>query len=151
MAYDDLDNGTRLASMRTTASFQRTRMSADRTLMSALRTALSMIGFGFTIFSFFRTLAKDKLLGPNVPEHAPALFGIALVVLGISVLSAGILADRRYARELARQREGFLAEGLLRKDDPYPRSYAVIVALLALMVGLVVLATIMLSLVNRPL
>lgn len=150
MAYEDLDTGTRMASMRTTASFQRTRMSADRTLMSALRTSLSMIGFGFTIFSFFRTLAKDRLLGPNVPEHAPALFGLALVVLGVSVLSAGILADRRYTRELQRQRDGFLAEGLLRGDDPYPRSYAVLVAMLALLVGLAVLATIMLSIVNRP-
>jgi hypothetical protein len=43
-----------LSSRRTGLSFQRTRMSADRTLMSVIRTSLALIGFGFTIFQFFR-------------------------------------------------------------------------------------------------
>jgi putative membrane protein len=33
-------------------------MSADRTLMSVVRTSLSLIGFGFTIYQFFRRRAR---------------------------------------------------------------------------------------------
>jgi hypothetical protein len=51
----DLDGESfELSSRRTGLSFQRTRMSADRTLMSVIRTSLALIGFGFTIFHFFR-------------------------------------------------------------------------------------------------
>ena len=148
MAYEDLDNGTRMASMRTTASFQRTRLSADRTLMSSMRTALSLIGFGFTIFSFFRSLGRDKLLGPGVPDHAPALFGLSLVTLGVLVLALGIAADFRFVAGLRRQRDGFLDEGLLRRDDLYPRSWVMLIAFLLLLVGIGALFSIVISFIG---
>ena len=142
MGFDDLDTGTRMASMRTTASFQRTRMSADRTLMSCVRTSLSMIGFGFTIFSFFRTLAKEELLGSQVPTHAPAQFGLALVSLGVLVLTIALVADFRFNASLRRQRQTFLDAGLLRPDDEFPRSWVWVIALLLLLVGLAAMLSI---------
>ncbi|TPE58837.1 DUF202 domain-containing protein [Sandaracinobacter neustonicus] len=138
-----MDNGTRMASMRTTAAFQRTRMASDRTLMASLRTSLSMIGFGFTIFSFFRTLAKDDLLGNQVPNHAPALFGLALVMLGVTTLSIALVADFRYNASLRRQRQTFLEAGLLRADDDFPRSWAWVIAFLLLLVGLMAMLSIL--------
>lgn len=141
MAFEDLDSGTSMASMRTTASFQRTRLSADRTLMSCLRTSLSMIGFGFTIFSFFRTLGKEQLLSGALPDHAPAIFGLSLVVLGILVLTIALISDFRFNQSLRRQRATFLAAGLLRPDDDFPRSWVWVIALLLLLVGLFAILT----------
>jgi putative membrane protein len=43
-----------LSSQRTAMSFERTAMATDRTLMAVVRTSLALIGFGFTIFEFFR-------------------------------------------------------------------------------------------------
>src|SRR4030095_879663 len=78
---------TELSSRRTGMSFQRTRMSADRTLMSVIRTSLSLIGFGFTIFQVFQKAHESGMLKSN---KAPLNFGIALVLLGIAALIAGI-------------------------------------------------------------
>jgi Cu/Ag efflux protein CusF len=63
-----------LGSRRTRLSFQRTRMSADRTLMSIVRTAPSLIGFGFTIFHFFRRL-RESAGAQVVPVGAARNFG----------------------------------------------------------------------------
>jgi len=131
-----LNDGTRLASMRTSMSFQRTRMSADRTLMSSLRTSLSMIGFGFTISSVFQGLRERELLGPHVPENAGGLFGLALIVLGILVLLFAIVAERRYMIILRRQRDALIADGLLTAEEPFPRSFVMVLAILLLLVGL---------------
>ena len=79
MSQTEMSPGDRMAAMRTALAFQRTRMAADRTLMSVQRTSLSLIGFGFTIFSFFRSLADKKLLPEAIPSAAPARFGLTLV------------------------------------------------------------------------
>jgi putative membrane protein len=42
-------------------------MSADRTLMSVVRTSLSLIGFGFTIFQFFRYLRQSVEAAQKIP------------------------------------------------------------------------------------
>src|SRR5262245_51890744 len=73
-----------LSSRRTGLSFQRTRMSADRTLMSIMRTSLSLIGFGFTLFQFFRYLRQS--VGTHVPVQAARNFGMALVIFGVLLL-----------------------------------------------------------------
>lgn len=86
----DLLGGTDAASMelssrRTGMSFQRTRMSADRTLMSIIRTALSLIGFGFTIYQFFGHMLEVP--GSGLRPHEPRNFGVALVALGMVLLT----------------------------------------------------------------
>jgi putative membrane protein len=136
MAYEDLGTGEKMASMRTSLAFQRTRMAADRTMMASLRTALSLIGFGFTIFSFFRTLAGNDLLGDALPPLAPARFGLALVALGVITLSLGIYGDVRFNQSLRRQRQTMIDAGLLPGDDDFPRSLALVSAFLLLLVGL---------------
>lgn len=90
-----------LSSHRTGMSFQRTRMSADRTLMSVIRTSLSLIGFGFTIFQVFQKLYEAKILHR---DQEPRNFGMALVLLGITMLVLGIIYHVRFMLGLRRER-----------------------------------------------
>ena len=128
---------TRLAQSRTLLAFERTRLATDRTLMATLRTSFSMIGFGFTLFSFFRTLASKELLGPAIPERAPALFGLTLVVLGIVVLAHGLWSERQFRARLASERARMTTEGLLPDEPPFPRGAVTVAAFLLLFSGLV--------------
>src|SRR3954447_9060247 len=87
-ARSDTDRiSVELSSRRTGMSFQRTRLSADRTLMSVIRTSLSLISFGFTIFQMFQKLRDANVL-PSAA--APRNFGLALVILGVTMLIVGI-------------------------------------------------------------
>ncbi len=149
MPLDSLDAGTRMASVRTGAAFQRTRMAADRTLMAGIRTSLSMIGFGFTIFSFFRTLARDGLLREGAHENAPALIGLSLVSLGILVLTFALIGEWRFDRTLRDQRQIFIDAGELRADEPFPRSWVWLIGLLLLLIGLFIIGNMTLSMA-RP-
>ena len=91
-----------LAARRTGMSFQRTRMSADRTLMSVIRTSLSLIGFGFTIYQVFAKLYEAEVLkSAGAPRH----FGLALVLLGVTMLAVGIGYHVAFMLSLRRQRE----------------------------------------------
>ena len=136
MSAGEMSNADKMAAMRTTLAFQRTRMAADRTLMSVQRTALSLIGFGFTIFSFFRSLIDKNLVGDAVPQGAPGRFGLALVTLGVLLLSGGIATHFRYMRELREQRTEMIAMGMLAGEDRFPVSLALVGAFLLLLVGL---------------
>src|SRR5262245_48200504 len=126
-----------LSSRRTGLSFQRTRMSADRTLMSVIRTSLSLIGFGFTIFTFFRSL-RDTVWGTQtIPTHAPRNFGLALVILGVGLLVLGIWYHIHFMRELRAERHQMIEQGLVHGQLPYPISMTLIGATLLLFIGLV--------------
>ncbi|WP_416907387.1 MAG: YidH family protein [Polymorphobacter sp.] len=127
---------TRLAQQRTSLAFDRTRQASDRTMMATLRTSFSLIGFGFTLFSFFRTLAAQDLLGPKVPERAPALFGLTLVLLGILVLAHGLWAERQFRLRLAAHRQQMTDEGLMPAEAPFPRGSITVAAFLLLLIGL---------------
>jgi len=85
-----LDTGTELAMRRTGMSFQRTRMSADRTLMAVIRTSLSLIGFGFTIYQFLGRLNFANSV------DAARNFGVSLVVLGIAMITMGIIYHLKF-------------------------------------------------------
>jgi putative membrane protein len=136
MAFEDLGNGDKMASMRTSLSFQRTRMSADRTLMSIMRTSLSLIGFGFTIYTFTTNLLKrDAVLGLLRPE-APRRFALTLIALGVTLLALGILNHYRYMRSLRDQRIEFINAGLLSDRHDFPVSLTLITAFLLLLLGL---------------
>jgi putative membrane protein len=127
------DVSTDLSSRRTGMSVQRTRMSADRTLMSVIRTSLSLIGFGFTINQFFHKLRED----PKFAETLPARhFGISLVVLGVVMLTLGILYHLQYMYKLRTMRRNMIAAGLLHGDTPIPVSLTLIIAFLLLMLGI---------------
>jgi putative membrane protein len=125
-----------LSSRRTRLSFQRTRMSADRTLMSIVRTALSLIGFGFTIYQFFRYLRQSAAVSEIVVRAAAARnFSLALVSVGVLMLVLGIVGHVQFMLEL-RADHGALVQARLIPHDRFPYSVTLAVALLLLLIGL---------------
>ena len=127
----------RLSSRRTALAFQRTRMSADRTLMAVIRTSLSLIGFGFTIYQFFRYLRESVGVTQLIRGEAPRKFSMALVMLGVVMLSLGIWKHIAFMIELRAERKTFADQGLIPGDDKFPISITLITATLLLMVGLI--------------
>src|SRR5215475_14941981 len=121
-----------LASRRTALAFQRTRMSADRTLMAVIRTSLSLIGFGFTIYQFFRYLRETAGATQLLRGEAPRKFGMALVMLGVVMLSLGIWKHVAFMLELRAERKKFVVQGLIPGDDKFPISITLITATLLL-------------------
>ena len=130
-AADDVS--VELSARRTGMSFQRTRMSADRTLMSIIRTSLSLISFGFTIFQFFQKLHDTNVLAGTA---APARnFGQALVLLGIAMLTVGIVYHVQFMLGLRHERNRMTADGLIHGESGYPVSLTLITAVLLLALG----------------
>ena len=129
------DASTHLAAKRTGLAFERTAMGSDRTLMAVVRTALSLIGFGFTIFQFFRTfgatMAHDQL-----PPRAPGRFGLALVLLGVLLLLFGIGNHLHEARSRRARWSRLFAQGLIDDVESTRITSAMVVAVALLVVGL---------------
>jgi putative membrane protein len=141
------DISTELAQERTILAFERSRQACDRTMMATLRTSFSMIGFGFTLFAFFRSLRSDELLGTSaVPDGSPARFGLALVTLGILVLSHGLWAETRFRRMLDKRRHDLEVRGVLPPQGPMPlpaiRAAGTLLLMLALLAVLAIAARI---------
>jgi putative membrane protein len=132
------DAATELSARRTGMSFQRTRMSADRTLMSVIRTSLSLIGFGFTIFQFFQKLHDAEVLKSST---APKNFGIALVLLGVTMLAVGIAYHIAFMIGLRRQREQMKEVQLIHAESHFPVSLTLLVSFLLLLIGLFAIAS----------
>jgi putative membrane protein len=130
------DVSVELSSRRTGMSFQRTRMSADRTLMSIIRTALALISFGFTIHQAFTHMVTTQTLKPE----APLRFGLALVGLGLFMLTVGIAYHVLYMRQLRAERHRMKDEGLVHAESMYPPSLTLITALLLWIIGFLVVA-----------
>jgi len=114
---------------RTGMSFQRTRMAADRTLMAVIRTSLSLIGFGFTIFQFFKRLQDAGVLRGSAPARN---FGTSLVVLGIGLLILGISYHVAFMLGLRRARGTLKSLGLVHAESGFPTSLVLIVAVVLL-------------------
>jgi putative membrane protein len=136
--------GDLMAAQRTELAFQRTRIAADRTMMAIMRTSLSLIGFGFTIFSFFRVLQSDDLLGSRLPDRAPALFGLSLTTMGVVLLALGIAGDIRFMQNLKTQRQKLIDSGLADGLEPFPRSLSIVGAILLLLIGVAMVFSILL-------
>ena len=128
------DSGTELASNRTTLAFARTGLASDRTLMAVVRTALALIGFGFTIFTFFHTLSEKYL---QLPSEAPRRFGGVLILLGVILLTLGILNHRQEATERRRQRQALFDQKLVHQPEIARTNATMVIAILLLLVGLV--------------
>ena len=117
---------------RTGMAVQRTRMAADRTLMAEVRTSLSMIGFGFTIYQTFESLAKSNVLNGG---NAPRTFSLLLILLGMLILVGGIWRHIQFALELRARRAEMSTSGLIHGPSRYPVSVSLIVAIGLLIVG----------------
>ena len=127
-----------LSSRRTGMSFQRTRLSADRTLMSVIRTSLSLISFGFTIFQVFQKAHEAQILKSSL---AARNFGEALVLLGIAMLTLGIVYHLRFMVELRKQRQEMTADGLIHGQSEFPVSLTLTIAVALLVIGLFAIAS----------
>jgi putative membrane protein len=134
---------TDMAAQRTELAYQRNRFAADRTLMAIMRTSLSMIGFGFTIFSFFNSVTAREAIGHIVPGRAPGRFGLALVVLGVLQLVAGIAAHMHSMGKLRRQHHWLIDSEWGSSIDPIDRSLIMVSAIALLLIGLVAIAAIL--------
>jgi putative membrane protein len=132
------DVSTELSSRRTGMSFQRTRMAADRTLMSVIRTSLSLISFGFTIFQFFEKLREA---GSLATATAPRHFGMALVLLGISMLAFGIIYHLQFMLGLRSVRQAMAEDNQIHGETQFPTSLTLITAVLLLLIGIAAVAS----------
>jgi inner membrane protein YidH len=130
---------TDLAMRRTGMAFQRTRMSADRTLMAVIRTSLSLISFGFTIYQIFRKLADAHLLTGIAPARN---FGLALVLLGVGMLTLGIVYHVQFMLGLRAQRAQMKVAGLIHAQSHFPTSLTLLVAVTLLLLGIAAAASI---------
>lgn len=137
------DPGVRLSGARTINSFQRTRLSAERTMMSVIRTSTSLIGFGFTIYSFFRSLGTEGALGVRISQTTAANFGLALIALGILILCVSLAGDLQFRANMRRQRDALIAAGLMSGHDRFPGSRTALLALIVLLIGVLALLAIL--------
>lgn len=127
------DVNTELASRRTGMAFQRTRLAEDRTLMAVIRTSLALIGFGFTIFQFFRSLHEQGFIANAI---APRRFGTSLAGLGVLMLILGIVYHIRFMLGLRRLRSSMQEAQLIHGETGFPVSLTLITAALLLAIGL---------------
>lgn len=130
---------TEMSMRRTGMSFQRTRLSADRTLMSIMRTALSLISFGFTIFQVFSKLLHQPEV--RLAADAPRNFGVAMVALGILMLTLGIIYHLNFMKGLRHERGVMVQQGLLHGESHYPVSSTLITAGLLWLLGLLAIVS----------
>jgi putative membrane protein len=86
--------------LRLAGALVRTALSSEQTLMSWVRTALSLSTFGFAIAKFFQYLAGQA----DTPLAAgPRRLGIALILLGVVVLTGAIVEHTLRIRALKKQ------------------------------------------------
>lgn len=141
------DPSVELSSRRTGLSLQRTRLGADRTLMAVIRTSLALISFGFTIAEVFHKLQEADILTRSA---AARNFGIALVALGIGMLSAGIIYHLRFMLGLRAEREAMIEKGLIHGESRFPSSLVLISALLLLLIGIVAIISMFIRFASNP-
>ena len=94
------DEATVLAEERTDLALRRTAIAGERTLMAWIRTALSMIGFGFTIYNFFRYLPEEIANGTARRPQAPRNLGMSLIALGTVTLAVAAWQHRNFLRDI---------------------------------------------------
>jgi len=102
--------------------------------MSVIRTSLSLITFGFTIFEGFRKLVQA---GALAEAHAPRNFGLALVALGIVLLTLGIYFHVRFMNGLRQERKQMKSLGLIHGESIFPPSMTLVTAILLLLIGII--------------
>jgi putative membrane protein len=85
--------------LRVPAALVRTALSSEQTLMSWVRTSLSLCTFGFALAKFFQYLAGQA---DSSVSGSPRRLGMALILLGVVVLIAGLVEHLFRIRELKR-------------------------------------------------
>jgi uncharacterized membrane protein YidH (DUF202 family) len=70
-------------------------------MMQMMQTSISMIGFGFTINTFFNDVASR--IGAPGGGHGARILGVALLAIGLLLLTMGTWNQARYRSELRRR------------------------------------------------
>jgi putative membrane protein len=80
------------------------KLALDRTMLAWIRTALSMASFGFALVAFFRGWIALHPDNPNAIrlQRAAALFGWALLLLGIAAMLGASISHVRILSKLKR-------------------------------------------------
>ena len=118
----------------------RVRLAAERTLLAWIRTGLALMGFGFVVARFglfLRELALAREVSVGHSTGMSLWIGIALVVLGVTVL---LLAARQH-RVVLRQLE--------RGEPLLPPSWSLGIVLAVLLASIGAAMVVYLSLVSR--
>src|SRR6185436_8510163 len=112
----------------------------DRTLMSVIRTSLSLISFGFTIFQFFQHLNESNVL--HGAKMAAGNFGLALLWLGVGMLTLGIVYHLQFMYGIRVVREEMTADGYIHGQSVFPISLTLVTAVVLLLIGIVAIVSI---------
>ena len=91
--------GPNLSLISTQLSWQRSDLANLRTLLAWTRTAVAMIGFGFTIYNFYRGFF-ERLVTEGRADAARNL-GLALVAAGTLAMAVGVVNYRGIATSLS--------------------------------------------------
>ena len=91
--------GSNLSLVSTQLSWMRSDLSNLRTLLAWARTAVAMIGFGFTIYNFYRGFFQN-LVAEGRADAARNL-GLALVAAGTLAMAVGSVNYRGIATSLS--------------------------------------------------
>jgi putative membrane protein len=119
----------------------RVYFSAERTLLSWIRTGVAMMGFGFVVARVGMYMSESAAAASGAPDGKLSFalwVGTALLVLGVAVTVAGAIG---YVRTLRRLNRG---DTIAFK----PVSLAVMTALSLALIGLVMTAYLVLSVLH---
>ena len=86
--------------------------------MSVIRTSLSLVSFGFTISQIFQKLTESKVL--NGDGTAGRHFGVALVMVGITMLVLGIVYHGQFMLALRISRKATDRRRSHSWEKPFP-------------------------------
>jgi len=111
---------------------ERNRAAYDRTLMAWIRTAISLIAFGFAIAKSYEYVQMEYTERLIDQIHAPLLFGISFIVLGLICIFGGVI---QYVKVVQQLQSGRFTYG-------EPKPLAKIIALILLIIGIFALITI---------
>jgi putative membrane protein len=120
-----------LSLISTQLSWQRSDLSNVRTLLAWARTAVSMIGFGFTIYNFYRGFLED--LATAGRADAARNLGLALVAAGTVAMVVAVWNYWATNMSLAGLRD------TLQIPEDFKRRwiYAYLLAALLILIGLI--------------
>jgi putative membrane protein len=130
----DKDEVTVTVNLTNELAKERNRAAYDRTLMAWIRTAISLIGFGFAIAKSYEYIHEETLerTGRFLDDmHAPLLFGISFILLGMLCILGGVIQYGKVLRQI-RSSDFTYSES---------RPLAIIVALILLIIGVLALIT----------